>query len=209
MSHKYYGKYRGRVTNNIDPMMLGRITADVAAVPGLAMSWALPCAPFAGPSVGFVAIPPISANVWIEFEGGDPNHPIWTGCFWGAGEMPQVAMPGTQVFQTDSVSLVFHSLPDGGGVSLTCNPGGASIRVTPDAISLAVDAVTVSIDATSIKLEGPVTEISGNSLNLAASNVGIEGGINLQGPVTVSGHTIVIGGLTLVGGGTVDGVPLK
>ncbi len=209
MSQKFFGKYRGRVTNNLDPLMLGRILVEVPAVSGLATNFAMPCTPYAGPNVGFCAIPPIGANVWIEFEGGDPNHPIWTGCFWGEGEIPEAATPGTQVFQTDSVSLVFNSLPDGGGFSLTCSPGGAAIRVTPDKISLAVNAVTITLDATSIKIAAPVAEIAGGSVSVLASNVEMQGGFNLEGPVTVSGHTIVIGGLTLVGGGTVDGFPLK
>ena len=38
----------------------------------------------------------------MEFEGGDPDHPIWTGCFWGLGETPVVpALAETKVFKTD------------------------------------------------------------------------------------------------------------
>ena len=44
--------------------------------------WALPAVPYAGDGVGFFMIPPIGASVWIEFEHGDPDYPIWTGCFW-------------------------------------------------------------------------------------------------------------------------------
>jgi uncharacterized protein involved in type VI secretion and phage assembly len=37
-------------------------------------------------------VPPIGSGVWIEFEQGDPNHPIWTGCYWGsAAEVPALA----------------------------------------------------------------------------------------------------------------------
>ena len=28
-------------------------------------------------------VPQIGAGVWVEFEQGDPDYPIWTGCFWG------------------------------------------------------------------------------------------------------------------------------
>ena len=79
---QYYGKYRGKVENNIDPQLMGRIQVSCPAVlGGGTMSWALPSAPYAGPGIGFFAIPPKGANVWVEFEGGNTDFPIWSGCF--------------------------------------------------------------------------------------------------------------------------------
>lgn len=90
---KYYGKFRGTVINNIDPMMIGRIQVivpDVSIIPG---SWAMPCVPLAGIQNGFYAVPIIGSGVWVEFEQGDPDYPIWTGCFWGtAAEIPATAL---------------------------------------------------------------------------------------------------------------------
>ena len=88
----FHGKYRGRVVDNNDPLKLGRILALVPAVDGMTTNWALPCAPYADAQILF--LPPVGALVWIEFEGGDPNHPIWTGCFWERAEdMPAVVLP--------------------------------------------------------------------------------------------------------------------
>ncbi|MGA2129317.1 MAG: phage baseplate assembly protein V, partial [Xanthobacteraceae bacterium] len=84
---RYFGKYRGKVLDNADPLMLGRILAEVAAVPAMRMNWCVPCVPYAGAGVGFYAMPPVDANVWIEFEGGDVNFPIWSGCFWADNEV--------------------------------------------------------------------------------------------------------------------------
>ena len=91
---KYYGKYRGTVINNIDPMQQGRIMAEVPDVLSLLPStWALPCVPFAGQQSGFFVVPQIGASVWVEFEHGDPNYPIWVGGFWGnATEVPALAI---------------------------------------------------------------------------------------------------------------------
>ena len=45
----FYGKYRGVVTDNQDPLMIGRIRAKVPDVMGdLESGWATPCAPFGG-----------------------------------------------------------------------------------------------------------------------------------------------------------------
>jgi Type VI secretion system/phage-baseplate injector OB domain len=86
---RFYGKYRGIVTNDQDPMQIGRLQAIVPEVLGeLTSGWALPCAPYAGTGSGFYAIPPVGAGVWIEFEAGDTSRPIWSGAWWATGEVP-------------------------------------------------------------------------------------------------------------------------
>ncbi len=108
-SNRYYGKYRGTVINNVDPEQRGRIQAIVPAVQGLVpMGFAMPCVPLAGKQEGTFMVPQLGAGVWIEFEQGDPDYPIWVGGFWGAfAEVPPAALvpppipPGqTIVFQT-------------------------------------------------------------------------------------------------------------
>ena len=96
-----YGKYRGKVVDPIDPLQFGRILALVPAISEMPLSWAMPATPYAGDGVGFFAIPPVGANVWIEFEGGDANYPIWSGCFWGEGQVPaKPAVPTTVMLKT-------------------------------------------------------------------------------------------------------------
>lgn len=91
---KFFGKYRGMVLNNIDPLQMGRLQVQVPDVAGIApATWAMPCAPVAGVQNGMFALPIIGSGVWIEFEQGDPQHPIWVGCFWGsAAEVPALAL---------------------------------------------------------------------------------------------------------------------
>jgi hypothetical protein len=86
---QFVGKFRGRVIDNTDPLQQGRLQAMVPDVLGNEVSgWALPCAPYAGNQVGLYAMPPVGANVWVEFEAGDPSRPIWTGGWWGPAELP-------------------------------------------------------------------------------------------------------------------------
>jgi uncharacterized protein involved in type VI secretion and phage assembly len=107
-----YGKYRGTVVNNVDPQKLGRLQIQVPNVLGKNTSaWALPCVPYAGNQVGTFLIPPIGANIWVEFEAGNPNYPIWSGCFWGPGEVPsQTGLPQKKIIKTDTVMITFDDL---------------------------------------------------------------------------------------------------
>ena len=135
---QFFGKYRGKVENNVDPMQLGRVQVGVPAVLGGGrLSWAMPCVPYAGPGVGFFAIPPVGANIWVEFEDGKPDSPIWSGCFWGTGEAPALAAE-TKVFKTDCITLTFSDMPGAGGVTLEVGPPAVS---TP--LKLVLDAKVV------------------------------------------------------------------
>ena len=63
-------------------------------------AWALPSVPYAGNGVGFVFIPPIGTNVWIEFENGDPDTPIWSGSLLGKWASTDC----TLIFQIEKLS---------------------------------------------------------------------------------------------------------
>ena len=107
-----YGKYRGIVFDNIDPQKLGRLQVQVPDVLGENINaWAMPCVPYAGNQVGTFLIPPIGANIWVEFEAGNKQHPIWSGCFWGPGEIPsEIGLPNTKIIKTDTVMIIIDEL---------------------------------------------------------------------------------------------------
>lgn len=149
---RFYGKYRGTVLGNVDPEQRGRITASVPDVLGLTpSSWAMPCLPLAGKNEGTYAVPQLGAGVWIEFEQGDPDYPIWTGGFWGSSsEVPSLALapppipPGQNiVLQTtgQAVLALSDSTPSttGGGIVLQ-SPGGSTIVVNDSGIYLRTSA---------------------------------------------------------------------
>jgi hypothetical protein len=86
---RFYGKYRGLVLVNVDPQNQGRLKALVPEVLGvIPTNFCLPCTPYAGTSAGFFAVPIVGSGVWIEFEAGDVNRPVWTGCWWGTAQVP-------------------------------------------------------------------------------------------------------------------------
>lgn len=122
----FFGKYRGRVKDNNDPAKLGRVLVEVPAVSGMQTNWALPATPYAGPGVGLLLLPPVDALVWVEFEGGNPDFPIWTGCFWGRAEdVPIVyqrnaADPArVKVLKTASTTVIIDDTNDTGTVSVS------------------------------------------------------------------------------------------
>ncbi|HUW68091.1 MAG TPA: phage baseplate assembly protein V [Candidatus Nanoarchaeia archaeon] len=157
----FLSKYRGTVENNIDPMQLGRIQVNVPSVLGEGrMSWAMPCVPYAGSGVGFFAIPPVGANVWIEFEGGNPDYPIWSGCFWGVGEVPAMpAIAGMKVLKTDMGTITINDLPGVGGITIETTTG----------MKIEINALGIEItngQGASIKLTGPQVSINDGALDV-------------------------------------------
>jgi hypothetical protein len=89
MAEKFYGKYRAKVVDINDPEKRGRIRVQCPAVLGNSKSaWCEPCIPYATDFSGDYYVPPINEGIWVEFEGGDPNKPIWTGGWYKIGSTP-------------------------------------------------------------------------------------------------------------------------
>lgn len=99
--NRFYGKYRGTVTEVGTDSNLGRIKAKVPAVLGDKQTgWCMPCVPYAGDKAGIAFLPEKDAGVWIEFEGGDVSYPIWVGCYWHKDELPSRVAPEVKVIKT-------------------------------------------------------------------------------------------------------------
>ncbi|AOY81327.1 phage baseplate assembly protein V [Moorena producens JHB] len=117
----FFGKYRGTVTNTKDLNKRGRLEVSVPSVLGDQCLWAEPCVPYAGKDIGMFAIPPKGSEVWVEFEGGNRERPIWTGCLWCPNELPKKAAEATtagepeklQMFKTQGVTISVSSLSKG------------------------------------------------------------------------------------------------
>jgi uncharacterized protein involved in type VI secretion and phage assembly len=133
-----YGKYRGTVINNVDPLQTGRIQAMVPDLAGfIPGTWAMPCVPVAGINTGFFTVPMIGAGVWIEFERGDPDYPIWVGGYWGsAAEVPVMAhtvppgVNGITLQTTLKNGIVISDVPGPTGGILIQTTTGAMISVS-------------------------------------------------------------------------------
>lgn len=163
---RYLGKYRGVVLNNIDPMQMGRLMVQVPDVTSLIPgTWAMPCVPVAGIQNGMVALPMIGSGVWIEYEQGDPDFPIWVGCFWGsAAELPALSRltpPAVAAitFQTTLQNgLTISDLPGPTGGIMLKSTTGASIIVNDTGIYIQ------NGKGASIVMTGPSVTINAGAL---------------------------------------------
>jgi hypothetical protein len=138
VGEKFYGKYRGTVINNVDPMQIGRIQV---MVPG--------------------------AGVWIEFEQGDPDYPIWTGCYWGsAAEVPllsHLAPPGTPAITLQTVlqnGMIISDLPGLTGGVILKSASGATLIVNDTGIYIQ------NGKGASIVLVGPTVTVNTGALTV-------------------------------------------
>ena len=165
---RYLGKFRGTVVNNVDPMQIGRIQAIVPDVSSLLpSSWAMPCVPVAGPNMGVFTVPPLGAGVWIEFERGDPDFPIWVGGYWGsAAETPVLSKAVPPVFAGITLQT---TAKNGIVVSDTPGPTGGILIQTATGAMVSVSDVGIVISngkGAIINMTGPTVDINVGALTV-------------------------------------------
>lgn len=170
---RFYGKYRGTVADNADPMKLGRLQLLVPTVLGsVRTAWAMPCVPYAGDKVGLLALPPRNANVWVEFEGGNIDHPIWTGCFWGENEMPAGAgQPKVTILKTAGTELKIDDRDDKGGVTVKLDKPAVKLPVTIVADGKGIE---MTVQGTKIRITGKEISVAADQGSLVLAGGGIE-----------------------------------
>lgn len=159
---RFFGKFRGTVTNNKDPLSLGRIQAKVPDVlVDVDTGWAYPALPYSGDGVGVYTIPAVDAGVWIEFEAGDVSRPIWTGCWWGDNQLPKdetgsTTTPDRKIIRTEQGLLL--SLDDGGKTIALSDSNGKNL------LKFEVDQGQIKMQAgTKVVVEAPQIELVQNA----------------------------------------------
>ena len=175
---RYYGKYRATVADNFDPLGQGRLLLTIPDVKGLLPStWAVPCVPFTGTAMGtYVVPPPIGAGVWVEFEQGDPDYPIWVGCFWDnlpappgeAGLLAQAAMTTAPATPFMTIEVVGAGI----GVTQAPVPMGPSM---PGLVTLYATPTSITLSTAGIGMTAPVLNITATTaISIKAPTVAIQ-----------------------------------
>jgi uncharacterized protein involved in type VI secretion and phage assembly len=156
------------VLDNVDPMQIGRLMVQVADASNIIPStWAMPCFPFGGIQAGMFAIPAIGSGVWIEFEHGDVDYPIWVGCFWGTpAEVPVLALAGPPGIQqvllqtTGQNTLLISDVPGPTGGILLKSSTGALISISDTGI------IIDNGQGASILMNGPSVTVNEGALEV-------------------------------------------
>ena len=177
---QYQGKFRATVIQNVDPEQRGRLQLMIPDVLGaIPSSWAEPCVPLAGPTgppMGVYMVPPIGAGVWVEFEHGDPDYPIWVGCRWGLpSEIPLAALAGNPADPSIVIqsllqnAIVISDLPPAPAppVMPPAPPVGGIILKSTTGASIVVNDAGIFISngkGATIMLVGPTVTINNGAL---------------------------------------------
>jgi uncharacterized protein involved in type VI secretion and phage assembly len=163
-----FGKYRGTVINNVDPLQIGRIQAMVPDLAGFVPgTWAMPCMPMAGINTGVFTTPMVGSGVWIEFERGNPDYPVWVGGYWGsAAEVPVLAhavppgVPGFTIQTPLKNGIVVSDVPGPTGGILIQTTTGAMISVSDVGIIISNGKGAI------INMTGPTVDVNLGALTV-------------------------------------------
>lgn len=167
-TNKFFGKYRGTVVNNVDPEMRARIQVMVPDVSGYALtSWALPAMPAGGIAMGMFTVPMIGSGVWVEFEQGNIDYPIWTGVYWGsAAEVPTLShllvpgVPGIAMQTALQNGIVISDVPGPSGGIMLISTTGAMILINEVGITIS------NGQGAMIQMTGPTVVINEGALTV-------------------------------------------
>ena len=202
VEHRFFGKYRGFVVDNADPEQVGRLKLRVPSVLGneIVTGWAMPCVPYGGDAnQGFLFVPEVGAGVWVEFEAGDLEFPIWVGTFWskpgGDSELPKpndpdgaeqsdVQDPPTRkIIKTLKGHTIQLEDADGDELILIYEAvNGHVVSMNADGIKITdgANSNVVTLDSSGTKLE----DGNGNTATMDSSGVTLE---------DANGNAIVMG----------------
>jgi uncharacterized protein involved in type VI secretion and phage assembly len=119
----------------------------------------MPAAPYAGRQVGLYLIPPTNASVWIEFEHGDSDYPIWSGCFWADGEVPvNPVTPDKKVLKTDSATVTLDD--SAGASSVTIETSNLKIKMDQQGIEISNGSQKIMVSSSSVSINDGALEVT-------------------------------------------------
>lgn len=212
LQNRYYGKYRGFVVDNQDPQTRGRVKVRVPSLLGDQDSgWALPCSPFGGlADQGLFMIPDVDSQIWVEFEEGNLDKPIWVGVFWQqTSDTPSeaaIAEPTTRLIKTPGGHVLQFDDKSGEEQFRLAHPAGSELIVNPQGTVTYTDAggssITLDSESNSIVIEDSngntvtlnssgtlVEDASGNTIEMAAAGITVK-----ATKIVLKGEQVELGG---------------
>jgi len=189
---KHFGKYTGIVKDNRDSQNLGQLQVSVPAIfPSDELVAARPALPY-----GFFFVPENGAKVWVEFEGGDPGLPLWTGVQYVPGEWASEAEadpPQKRVIKTAAGHLIiFNDTSGEEGIEILDGVNGHAITLDQQGIHVqdGVNGHVITLDQQGIQVQDGVNQ---HSLTLDASGITVEAATGAKVQLTAAGVAVDAG----------------
>lgn len=146
----FYGIYKAQVVDNNDPLGVGRLVLSCPTVhgPTTAQIWARPKASFGGKQNGLWAIPDIGEWVYVSFDHGRAEFPIWEGGWWADnGDVTaDMTLKNVVLCTAEGLKIVINRTEN---TVLIQQSNGNSILIAGDAITVQ-SASQVSVQAPEI-----------------------------------------------------------
>lgn len=143
----YYSYYRAFVHSIQDPENLGRLQLIIPDLTGDVPyeEWALPIGNFAGKGYGLQMLPMPGDIVWVSFEQGNPEFPLWQHGYFGLEEKPkEELLQERDAYFIKTPSGHFIVLNDTKNTILVQHKDGPSVEITEKAVSLiSKDAISL------------------------------------------------------------------
>ena len=198
MADQYFGKYSAIVKDNQDADELGILQVSVPTIfPADELVAARAALPY-----GMFFVPEVDTQIWVEFEGGDTEFPIWTGVQHIAGTWaPEAAKnpPTVRAFKTAAGHLlIFDDTSGSESIVLTDGVNAHRLKFDADGITLtdgqSNHVIEMGSSAVTVKHGGGVAKVT-----LEAAAVKAEAGpasvvTVTSGEVTVNAPKVTVGG---------------
>jgi uncharacterized protein involved in type VI secretion and phage assembly len=174
--------------------------------PEVTTGWAMPCVPYGGDvNQGFLFVPEIGAGVWVEFEEGNLEYPIWVGAFWskpgGDSEAPKPNdpdgaeqesvqdPPSRKIIKTlKGHTLQFEDVDGEESITLIEAVNGHVIVMNQDGVKITdgANGNEITLDSNGIL----VTDANGNTVTMDSNGVKIEDASGNTATMESAGVTI-------------------
>lgn len=159
---QFPGLYSAIVKDNKDPDNLGKLLVSVTAIYGDSHeAWAWPCIPYAGKDVGLYLIPPKETRVWVMFEGGNLDRPVWMGCYWTSQDINKVkelaSSPDQKLLLTEKASVLIDDADNG---KITIKLGSdKKVEIEKEKITFTSGSSTIEMTSSKVDVNGGNLEV--------------------------------------------------
>jgi phage protein D len=165
---RLYGAFTGKVDDNMDPLLLGRVKVSFPWMPDVVSSWAPVVSVGAGDGKGLQVIPEVGDQVLVLFEQGDVTRPFVLGGIYSAQDLmpePLGAVLGGEtmirVFKTRAGHvLTFNDTPGLESIGLETSMGS---KLTIDEGPVPKIELADKTGQNSIVIDGVANSVSVNA----------------------------------------------